>query len=99
MLKTFFDRSSPIVYLVNFIACAEALVLLYFNLAPRADFPVSLGINSLFLMASWLILNLVDQIPWYPREKTRLGIRVHFQKNIVPVSYLTAVALALKLAG
>ena len=96
MLKLFFDRSSPFVYFANFVAFAEILILSYLALT-REGF--SLGFSSLFLIFSWIFLNLLDQIRWYPAEKKKLGIRVHFQKNIVPTSYLMAIAFALKLAG
>ena len=96
MLKLFFDRSSFFVHFANLIAFAEILTLSYFTLT-RESF--SLDFISSFLILSWIFLNLLDQIPWYPAEKKKLGIRVHFQKNVVPTSYLMAIAFALKLAG
>ncbi len=60
---------------------------------------LQLGFCSIFLMVSWLILKVLDWIPWYPGYQGKLGIRLHFQKNIIPASYLLALAFALKLWG
>jgi hypothetical protein len=50
-------------------------------------------------MFSWLFFNLLDRIPWYPSHRGKLGIHIHFQKNLVPVSYLCALAFGLRIAG
>ncbi|HCU25385.1 MAG TPA: hypothetical protein DF383_10220 [Deltaproteobacteria bacterium] len=102
MLKFFFNRSSFMVRLMNGLACVEMLLLLWSYVQGRG---VELGWVSFFLMFSWLALNLLDWIPWYPAQPrnlprgTKLGIRLHFHKNLVPASYLLALVFGLKLLG
>ena len=101
MLKLFFNRSSFMVRLMNALAGAEMLILLW--QAWRGT--VSLGFSTIFLMATWWILNLLNWIPWYSERKgpdgksAKLGIRLHLHKNIVPMSYILSLAFALKLMG
>jgi hypothetical protein len=97
MLKFFFNRNSLMVRLMNAVALLEIVTLGYFSFHP--EFRLTLGFNTLFLMTSWLVFNLIHFIPWYPGQKEKLGIRFHFQKNLVPISYLLVFAFALKLAG
>ncbi len=97
MLKFFFHRSSPVVYLMNFLALGEIGILLF-----RSQFfqgPIFLGWASLFLIFTWGAFNLLNLINWYPGHKGKLGIRLHFQKNLVPTVYLSAWAFALKVFG
>jgi len=84
------------VYAMNGLAWLEAGFLIARSLGKAQ---LALGWNSLFLMASLVFFNLLNWIPWYPAQKEKLGIRIHFQKNVVPVSYLLALAFALRLLG
>lgn len=97
MLKLFFYRSSPFVYLMNALCLGEIFLLLsgfsFGATAPR------LGAVSGFLVFSWVFFNFLNGFPWYRGKKGKLGIRLHFQKNIVPLAYLLAPAFALKIAG
>src|SRR5215470_14400931 len=102
MLKFFFHRDSWMVRLMNALAGVELLALLVAYLRGSL---ASLGWATPFLMATWLLLNLLNLIPWYGRQvpqeggNTKLGIRLHFQKNLVPASYLLAFDFALKWLG
>ncbi|KAB2837760.1 hypothetical protein F9K50_10435 [bacterium] len=101
MLKFFFNRSSYMVRFMNALAAVEMGLLLW--RAWRGE--AVLGLSSYFLMGTWWVLNLLNWIPWYPERKgpdgrpAKLGIRLHLHKNIVPASYLLALAFALKLLG
>lgn len=55
----------------------------------------------LFLVAAYLWVRICDLVPWYGLgpEGKNLGIRVHFEKALVPTSYILAVASSLCLAG
>jgi hypothetical protein len=97
MLKLFFNRNSPFVYLMNAIALVEALLLLFRGRGGDPGF--HLGWLSCYLIFSWLFFNALNLFPWYSGFKGKLGIRLHFQKNLVPVVYLSALAFALKLMG
>ena len=52
-----------------------------------------LGVFTWFLIATWLLSNLLDLIPWYPGIREKRGIRIHFRKSLVPASYLAAIGL------
>ncbi len=59
-----------------------------------ADAPTTFGFY-LFLLTIYLFIRICDAIPWYPKQETpsgysnrQVGIRVHFQKAIVPTSYV-----------
>lgn len=97
MMKAFFNRSSPILYVVNLVVLVEILTLVY--VAQGQDPFRTLGWVSYLLIFSWVYFNLLCLVPWYPRHKGALGIRLHFQKNLVPVVYLSAIGFALIGAG
>lgn len=97
MLRFFFYRTSFMVYLMNFISFVEILVLFHLEKESRGAGP--LGWASGFLIFSWIFFNLLNVFPWYPGKKGKLGIRLHFQKNLVPISYICAIAFVFKIAG
>lgn len=90
MLRFFFDRNAPMVHLMNGLA-----LLLLLGLIWRG----ALGWGGYLIGFSWLFFNLLNWINWYSPHRGKLGIRIHLQKNVVPVSYLSAAALSLKWAG
>jgi hypothetical protein len=102
MLKIFFDRASPFVYAFNGLSLFLILLLLWQG---GWNGGVWLGPVTVFLMGSWVFFNALNWIPWYgrklryPEAKGKLGIRLHFQKNIVPMAYILPIAFLLKWAG
>ena len=89
------------VWMMNGLAFLEMLVLLYRHWRGS----LSLGLASVFLVASWWILNLCDLFPWYSQKTgpdgrpAKLGIRLHFHKAMIPYIYILVAAFSLKLAG
>ncbi len=100
MLKFFFNRSSLMVLAMNALAAIEMVALLW-----RAWRGASLGWATAFLIFTWWALNLMNWIPWYPErfgpngKPAKLGIRLHLHKNLVPASYLLALAFGIRLLG
>lgn len=87
-MKFLFNRTSLVVRL--FEAAGLVLSLVYFFRLSRFDLRAGL---IAFLVACYLFLKICDLTPWAGIPRT-LGIRVHFQKALVPMSYiLTATAL------
>lgn len=95
MLKFFFYRSSKLVYLMNLLTFLEISWIVYARAHPNRA--ITLGIGCLFLMCAWLLINLMNWIPWYPKYPGKLGIRLHFQKSVVPMAYLLPVAFLFKI--
>ncbi len=97
MLRSCFHPRAWPVWVLNFLAFLEAVLLT----RQEGGFPPrsALGPLTLFVIFSWAFFNLLDWINWYPGLKGRWGIRIHFQRNIVLVSYLSFGALSLKLLG
>lgn len=96
MLKIFFHRSSSFVYAFNALSFVLMLLLCWRGMVSGQ---VSLGPVTFFLIFTWFFFNALNWIPWYPGTKGKLGIRLHFQKNVVPMSYLLPVAFLLKWVG
>jgi hypothetical protein len=96
MLKFFFYRSSPFVYAFNGFSFLLILLLFWRGATLGGVFP---GPVTGFLMLTWAFFNALNWIPWYPGTKGKLGIRLHFQKNIVPMAYILPVAFLLKWFG
>lgn len=101
MLKFFFNRQSPLVLGLNAGAFLETLAILY--LYARGS--LALGPASIFLIASWWILNLCNFYPWYAQRTgpdgrpEKLGIRLHFSKAMIPYIYVLFFSLLAKLLG
>jgi len=100
MLKFFFNRSSLMVLVMNVLAAFEMAVLLW-----KAWRGTSLGWVTALLVFAWWALNFMNWVPWYPERlgpdgrPAKLGIRLHLHKNLVPASYLLALAFGLRLLG
>ena len=86
---------------MNGLAFAEMWLILYLHWKGS----LSMGPASIFLSASWWILNICNLIPWYSQRNgpdgrpEKLGIRLHFNKAMIPFIYLLVFALLLKLLG
>jgi len=85
------------VYLMNALALVELAVWVF--QASQASRGSLWGPCSVFLVFTWIFFNIVNWVPWYPGTRGKLGIRLHFQKNIVPLAYLMVLVLGLKLLG
>jgi hypothetical protein len=86
MLKLFFNRDSLIVK-----ACFWGAALLTFLFLRRGGWEalhLSEKILFGFLIFQIFFAKAVEIYPWYPKEALGPGIRLQFQKAIVPVSYL-----------
>lgn len=91
-LKVLFHRTSPIVRTLE--VGGVALSTLYFKRAWETyGFDLNTGLFC-FLVVSYLFIRACDLIPWYPKrtrregQPERVGIQVHFQKALVPTSYI-----------
>jgi len=89
------------VYLMNFIALGEVIYLISRTIQEPSRYLVGIPGSLIIwlIIFSWAFFNALNLFPWYPQHRGKLGIRLHFQKTVVPVSYLTALALALYLLG
>lgn len=94
MLRILFHRTSPVVRFLEFIGVLNSI--LYLRKAfPRMDVTTDL---FLFLLATYIFVRLCEMKNWYPQEDRslhkdpKIGIEVHFQKALVPVSYILAIA-------
>ncbi len=85
------------VYLMNSVSALLLGILL--DRAWRVGGAASLGFSSSFLILTYLFFNFLNLFPFYRGQKGKVGIRLHFQKNIVPMSYLMVLAFSLKLVG
>ncbi len=85
------------IYLLNVVSGIEIALILYLFWKSPASFPLSWP--CLFLIFTWMALNLMNLIPWYGKLPGKLGIRLHLQKNIVPMVYILSLAFGLKLLG
>lgn len=89
------------IWIVNGLAFLEMLALGYRHWQGS----LKIGPASIFLIASWWIINFCDAFPWYSQrtgpdgKPARLGIRIHFGKAMIPYVYFLALAFLLKLAG
>ncbi len=93
-MKILFNRTSPVVRTLE--AGGVVLSLLFFWRS--ADFDFTSG-GFVFVFLCYVFLRVCDLSPWYkgpPKEAgAKMGIEVHFQKALVPTSYilfLTALA-------
>ncbi len=99
MLKIFFNRTSPLVRLLELIG----VILSVWFLTKRLPTDGVVPLLFLFLFCSYLFVRICDGVNWYPREKNlppdpkRFGIRVQFQKAIVPSAYILAITAAVAL--
>lgn len=93
MLKLFFNRSSYAVRLMEVIGVTFSILYLKEHFYP-------LTITSLlflFLIITYLFIRICDWIPWYALRNIKgkrsrdVGIRVHFEKSLVPTSYILAI--------
>ncbi len=99
MLRLFFHRSAPMVYLANGLALLLLLGLLYRGWW-RSD--ILLGWGTYIVALWYLFFNTLNIINWYPQyrlKSAKLGIRLHFQKTVVPVAYMCAAAFLFKYLG
>ena len=86
MTRVLFYRHGSVVRLLEILGVMNSLLFLkrgftYF------DGPMIL---YLFLFSTYLFVRICTWIRWY-EEEGELGIRVHFQKALVPTSYILAI--------
>ncbi|GEM_PF-922659 len=87
MLKFFFNRSSYAVRLMEVLGITTSCFYFYKN-ASQSTIWFWL---FLFLFMTTLFVHICDLIPWHGAQKRSVGIRVHFQKSLVPTSYILAI--------
>lgn len=87
MLKFFFNRESLIVRLMEILGIMAfgIFVWRYYQTPSRTLFFLS------FLFAGYAFIRLCDIIPWHQAKNRQTGIRVHFQKAVVPCTYILAI--------
>jgi hypothetical protein len=93
-MKVLFNRTSRVVRTLE--ASGVLLSTLYFwrKFSPAGSGLDPTTIFLAFLVACYIFIRACDLIDWYPQRKRlagepeRIGIRVHFQKALVPTSYI-----------
>ncbi len=88
MLKILFNRSSPVVRLLEIVGVVNSFFYLR-SVIEAFDLTTWL---FLFLLLCYLFIRVCDLIHWYPGEPRGLGIEVHFKKALVPTSYILSIA-------
>lgn len=93
MLKTFFHRNSLFVKL----AYAGGLILTFiFLLQKKLElFSGFQQILFFFFLFQLLFAQILVIYPWYPKEAKGPGIKLQFQKAMVPISYFWLVLMPL----
>ncbi len=93
MLKTFFHRNSPYVKIAYIGGLILTFIFLY---QKRVETFSSFQTAAFFLFLLQLLFAQTLVIyPWYPKEAKGPGIRLQFQKAMVPASYCWLVMLIL----
>jgi hypothetical protein len=85
MYKVLFDRSAFFVRSLEFLGLASATYTLWSRPSWGA-----IGSLLFLLLAQYLFVRICDALPWYGYSMgatKQIGIRVHFQKALVPTSY------------
>lgn len=93
-MKILFNRES---YVVRSLEIVGAVMSAFY--LRRAVFHIdwTAGFFCFFLI-SYLFIRICEGINWYPaydagdRDSRHIGIRVHFQKALVPTSYIFAIS-------
>lgn len=94
-LKFFFNRKGPVVLSLTVIGWALALLNLYKlpgQWEVRGQATGIIYIAFLFLCG---LITVIRFIPWYHRKDRGAGIEEHFEKTLVPTSYIMVVANSL----
>lgn len=91
MIRFLFHRESFVVRMMEILGVFFSILYLRQNLA---DFDWRAGL-FLLLLLQYLFVRVCDLVNWYPkaeRENTKkIGIQVHFQKALVPTSFILAI--------
>ncbi|QQR79749.1 MAG: hypothetical protein IPJ69_10420 [Deltaproteobacteria bacterium] len=87
MLKFFFNRESLIVRLMEVLG----IVTFVFFVWQHYQTPSWTLFFLSFLFAGYAFIRLCDIIPWHQAKNRQTGIRVHFQKAVVPCTYILAI--------
>ncbi|MCB1213955.1 MAG: hypothetical protein KDK66_00635 [Deltaproteobacteria bacterium] len=95
MLKLFFNRHSPLVYLADLLTLLLLMLLAYKAFQSQFVF----GGPSLFLVYTYIFFNVLRFYPWYGPDKSDVGLRLHFQKILVPCTYISLLAFSLRYLG
>ncbi len=93
MLKFFFNRDSWMVTVMELVGLTAYGIFIYRSWTHFGF----LGFALSFIVLCYLFIRLCDVIPWHGAKKRTVGVRVHFQKAIVPTSYILAVTAMLSL--
>ncbi|MBI2081997.1 MAG: hypothetical protein HYT76_00360 [Deltaproteobacteria bacterium] len=96
--KLLFNRSAPLLRLLEAIGVINSFFFL------RSREPDLLFGLYLFLLLAYLFIRVCNALRWYSKEESArwgrsIGIRVHFQKALVPTSYILAIVSTICLLG
>lgn len=87
MLKFFFNRDSWMVKIMEVLGICAYGIFTY-KVWPHLDRRFFL---MSFIIVCYAFIRLCDLYAWHGGKDRSVGIRVHFQKAIVPTSYIMAV--------
>ncbi|MBI2981447.1 MAG: hypothetical protein HYY44_03995 [Deltaproteobacteria bacterium] len=98
MFKFLFHRTAPLVRLLELIGVVNSFLFL-----KERNFDLFMALY-LFLLIAYFFIRICDTLRWYSKEEvTRwgriIGIRVHFQKALVPTSYILVIVSTIALLG
>ncbi len=86
MLRLFFNRFSPLVFIVEIIG----VVFIFLTMRLFFSFPHIGRLLLILYTLEYLSLRLFALIRWHPQSKRYEGIELHFKKLMVAVAYLLA---------
>jgi hypothetical protein len=86
MLRLFFHRESFFVKIAYW--SGASLTLLFFLQHHFQSLTLAQKIFFILFLAQTLYAQAVELYPWYPKGAAGPGIRLQFQKALVPVSYI-----------
>ena len=93
-MKILFNRTS---YVVRSLEIIGGVLSAFYLRRAFFHFDWTAGFFCFFL-ASYLFIRICEGIDWYPNyagddlDNRHIGIRVHFQKALVPTSYIFAIS-------
>ncbi|MBI2500846.1 MAG: hypothetical protein HYW02_05160 [Deltaproteobacteria bacterium] len=94
MFKILFHRSGLLVRILEIVGLLNTYRFF------REPSTTHLTTLYAFLLVNYLFIRLCDLVPWYTKSghsfwDKKIGIRVHFQKALVPTSYILAIVSSL----
>jgi len=98
MLKIFFNRSSPIVFIMENFGLAALILKLFFHIGGTISGALTKTILSAMII-EYVFIKACSLKKWYAGFPRIFGIGLHFSKSMVPTSYIMAMVGIIVLFG